>query len=499
MNDLTPADPVQIGPYRLLARLGRGPQGVVYLGEREGGLAAVKLLHARFGGSHRLRTRFAQELAAAQRVEDPGVARVLGAGLDHGAPWVASEYVRGLSLRDAVENSGPRVGPPLDRLAIGVAGALWSLHRAGVIHRDLRPGNVLLDSGGPRVTDFGYGPALDEGGMRGLTGGPAFRAPEQLAGTEIGSAVDVWSWGCLIAYAATGRHPFGAGPAAAVVARILRGEPDLGGMEHVDARLRRLVEECLAKDPRERPSAQRLLLELNGTTAPAARSWPSLPVMRVPSRPPAPKADPIPPQLGLTGMPATPLRPLLVAASAMVLTVVGGAVVKWNEGREPVAAQQVAAASAEAPVKLNGPYRIKALRGGTADSRAYIEYELTNTARRPVVMETPGELLIRSEALPEKVRVRCEPVRGMCALRTGTVVVDRLKGSPAPQMGEDGVLTMPPKARYVLRVSTAESVGADLEQKDLGLYVLDPKFTEKELSLPFGRGSSKGSSASPKE
>ncbi|MEO3785914.1 serine/threonine-protein kinase [Actinocorallia sp. B10E7] len=489
MEDLLPADPEEIGHYRLLARLGRGPQGVVYLGERDGELAAVKLLHARFGGNHRLRARFAQELAAAQRVEDPGVARVLGAGLERGAPWVASEYVRGLSLRDAVEGAGPRTGPPLDRLAIGVAGALWSLHRAGVIHRDLRPGNVLLDSGGPRVIDFGYGPALDAGGVRGVQGGPSFRAPEQVSGAEIGSAVDVWSWACLVTYTATGRPPFGEGSIPEVVERILRGEPDLEGLDGLDGRLRYLIEDCLAKEPRARPSAQQLLLELNGTTAPSARSWPSLPVMRAPAPRPAPRVEPIPPHLGLNGMPAIPLRPLLVAATVMIPLAVGGAVATWNDGQDSVTTQQVAAASTAGPVKLNGPYRIKALRGGTSGEHAYIEYELANTTRRPVTLETPGELLIRSEALPEKIRTRCQPVHGMCALRTGTVVVDRLKDSPVPEVGEDGGLTMPPKARYVLRVSTEDVVGAELAQHDLGLYVLDRKFTRKALPLPFKRGS----------
>jgi len=486
MDDLLPADPEAIGPYRLLARLGSGPQGVVYLGERDADLVAVKLLHARFGGNHRLRARFAQELTVAQRVEDPGVARVLGAGLERGVPWVASEYVRGVSLRDVVEGAGPRVGRPLDRLAIGVAGALWSLHRAGVIHRDLRPGNVLLDSGGPRVTDFGYGPALDAGGVRGVQSGPSFRAPEQLSGAEIGSAVDVWGWACLVAYAATGRPPFGEGSISEVVGRVLHGEPDLDGL---DGRLRHLVEDCLAKEPRNRPSAQQLLLELNGTTAPSARSWPSLPVMRVPVRRPGPRIEPIQPHLGLSGMPSMPLRPLLVAASVMIPLAVGGAVATWNDGRESVTTQQVAVASSAGPVKLNGPYRIKALRGGTSGERAYVEYELANTTRRPVTLATPGELLIRAKSLPEAVRARCQPVHGMCALRTGTVVVDRLKDSPAPGVGEDGALTMPPKARYVLRVSTEETVGAELRQRDLGLYVLDPKFTRKALPLPFKRGS----------
>ncbi|MCD0450223.1 serine/threonine protein kinase [Actinocorallia sp. API 0066] len=483
MEDLLPSDPDRVGPYRIVARLGRGAQGVVYLGERDGDLAAVKLLHARFGGNQRLRARFAQELATAQRVDDPCVARLLGAGMERGAPWVASEFVHGLSLRDVVEGAGPRTGPPLDRLAIGVAGALWALHRAGVIHRDLRPGNVLLDSGGPRVIDFGYGVALDAGGVRGVLGGPSFRAPEQVSGREVDSAADVWAWGCLMAYAATGRPPFGDGSIQDVVTRVLTDPPDLYGL---DGRLGQLVEDSLAKEPRRRPSAQQLLLELTGTTAPSARSWPSLSVVRPPERPQRPAIEPVQPYLGLTGVPGTPLRPLLVAASMVVPLVVGGAVVKWNDSRHEPVVTQVAAATADDQLTLGDAYRLKGLRGGVADGRAYADYEIVNTTGAQQALEMPGELLIRPEALPEGVRVQCRPVLALCALKTGTVVRSTLAGSAAPRL-RDGSLTMPPRATYVLRISTTDPVRAELAQADLGLYVLDPRFTQRAMALPFAR------------
>ncbi|GAB2819241.1 hypothetical protein GCM10022221_16340 [Actinocorallia aurea] len=486
MEDLQAGDPEQIGPYRVVARLGRGAQGVVYLGDRDGDLAAVKLLHARFGGNQRLRARFAEDLSAAQRVDDPCVARLLGAGIERGAPWVASEFVHGLSLGDVVEGAGPRVGPPLDRLAIGVAGALWAMHRAGVIHRDLRPGNVLLDSGGPRVIDFGYGVALEGGGVRGVLGGPSFRAPEQVSGRETDSAADVWAWGCLMVYAATGRPPFGEGSIQEVVGRVLTEPPLLGGL---DGRLGQLVEDSLAKEPRRRPSAQQLLLELTGTTAPSARSWPSLSVVRAPERPSRPAIEPVQPYLGLGGMPVAPLRPLLLAASVVVPLVVGGAVVKWNDGRadtEVAPVAQVAAASEGRKLDLGGAYRIKALKGGTDDGRAFADYEIVNTTGRTIDLETPGELLIRRDALPEDVRAGCEPVLQMCALRTGTVVREAVADSPPPRL-RDGTLTMPPRAAYVLRITTTDPVEAELAQADVGLYVLDARFTRRAIPLPFAR------------
>ncbi|MEO5874489.1 MAG: serine/threonine-protein kinase [Streptosporangiaceae bacterium] len=483
MEPLRPGDPATAGPYELKAKLGRGPQGVVYLGSSPGQEpVAVKLLHARFGGSHRTRAVFAHELAAAQQVEDPCVARVLGAGLERGAPYIASELVDGVSLREVVEEAGPRLGAPLDRLAIGVAGALWSMHRAGVIHRDLNPGNVLLDPSGPRVIDFGYGSALDSGGIRGVLGGPSFRAPEQISGGEVTSAVDVWAWGCLLVYASSGRSPFGEGSISEVAERISAGAPDFGGL---DGHLRLLVEDCLAKSPRARPSAQQLLLELLGTTAPSARSWSSLKVVR-PDLPP-PALQPIQPYLGLNGVHSVPLRPLLVAASVVIPLIIGAGVARFGGDLAPDSVvAQVAAASADTPIKLRGQYRIRGVRGGVVDGSAFADYELTNAAGRSQELRMPGQLLIRRSALETDAQARCAPTAlpAMCTLAAHTVVTKTLSGSGALML-KGGSLVMPPRSSYTLRITTDGTAGSALTQSDLAIYVTDPQFSARTLAVPF--------------
>jgi hypothetical protein len=483
MEALRPGDPTTAGPYELKARLGKGPQGIVYLGRRPGHEpVAVKLLHARFGGGHRTRAVFAHELAAAQQVEDPCVARVLGAGVEGGAPYIASELVDGLSLRRAVEDAGPRTGPPLDRLAIGVAGALWAMHRAGVIHRDLNPGNVLLDSGGPRVIDFGYSSALDSGGIRGVLGGPSFRAPEQIAGAEVTSAADVWAWGCLLVYASCGRPPFGEGSIADVVERISAGEPDLGTL---DGRLRSLVEDCLAASPRSRPSAQQLLLELLGTTAPSARSWPSLKVVR-PDLPP-PALEPIQPYLGLNGVQSVPLRPLLVAASVVIPLVIGAGVAKFSDGLARDAVVTRVASSGETSIVLKGQYQIRGVRGGVVEGSAFADYELSNTAGHSQELKMPGQLLVRRSALLAEARNQCAPTAlpAMCMLPAHTVVTAKLRGSAALDI-EGGGLVMPAHSSYTLRITTDGMAAPALTQADLALYVSDPQLSAKTVTVPLG-------------
>jgi serine/threonine protein kinase len=482
MEALRPGDPKTAGPYELKAKLGRGPQGVVYLGRRPGQEpVAVKLLHARFGGGHRTRAVFAHELAAAQQVKDPCVARVLGAGLERGAPYIASEFVEGLSLRRVVEDAGPRTGPPLDRLAIGVAGALWAMHRAGVIHRDLNPGNVLLDPGGPRVIDFGYGSALDSGGVRGVLGGPSFQAPEQIAGAEVTSAVDVWAWGCLLVYASCGRPPFGEGSIADVVGRISTGEPDFGTL---DGRLRSLVEDCLATAPRARPSAQQLLLELLGTTAPSARSWPSLKVVRTDLPPPA--LEPIQPYLGMNGVQSVPLRPLLVAASVLIPLVIGAGVAKFGGDFSRDSVVTRVASSGETPIALKGQYQIKGVRGGVVEGNAFADYELSNTAGHSQELKMPGQLLIRRSALPAEAQNRCAPTElpAMCMLPAHTMVTARLAGSAALDL-KSGSLVMPARSSYTLRITTEGAAGPALTQADMALYVTDPQFSTKNVAVPF--------------
>jgi serine/threonine protein kinase len=283
-----PGDPRRLGPYELVGRLGQGGMGVVFLGrERRGGrLAAVKALRPELAGDPAFAARFRREVEAVRRVDSPRVARVLGAEPAGPRPWLATEFVDGPTLAAAVAAGGPLAGGRLTGFAAGVAEALAAIHAAGIVHRDLKPGNVLLeDPGGPagqgvKVIDFGIAWAADATMTRSGArfGTPAWIAPERLRDLPAGPAADVFAWGALVAFAATGRHPFGAGPPEAVAYRILHDPPDLAG---VPAALRPLVEAALARDPAARPTASRLattLAEAPAPTVPLAATGPAVPL-----------------------------------------------------------------------------------------------------------------------------------------------------------------------------------------------------------------------------
>ncbi|MEV1244453.1 serine/threonine-protein kinase [Nonomuraea sp. NPDC050022] len=255
---LYPDDPPAIGPYRLIGRLGAGGQGVVYLGQaRDGRYVAVKVLHDAV--SDQVLERFAKEVAAARRVEPFCVAQVLDASFEGRRPYIVTEFVEGLSLQQA----GVHHGPALHRMAVSTATALAAVHRAGIVHRDFKPANVLLAKDGPRVIDFGI--ARDTEASLTVTssivGTPSYMAPEQLGGHYTGPATDVFAWGSVMVYAATGRPPFGVDHLPAVISRILYAAPDLGDMAEP---LRSIVTSCLAKEPSRRPTMQDVLLQLLG-------------------------------------------------------------------------------------------------------------------------------------------------------------------------------------------------------------------------------------------
>ncbi|WP_051300046.1 ABC transporter substrate-binding protein [Actinomadura rifamycini] len=259
---LRPGDPEHLGPYRLTGLLGEGGQGAVFLGEdEEGGAVAVKLLHARFSGDPKARSRFAAEVAVAKRVSPFCTARVLDSDVEGDRPYIVSEFIDGPSLSMVLAEDGPRRGADLDRLAIGTMTALAAIHQAGVVHRDFKPGNVLLAPDGPRVIDFGIARALDATGTMSsvAVGTPAYMSPEQISGNQVGPAADVWSWGATMAYAANGRPAFGQDSIPAVMNRILNLPPDLGGLQEP---LRGLVLACLAKNPALRPASQQVLAHL---------------------------------------------------------------------------------------------------------------------------------------------------------------------------------------------------------------------------------------------
>lgn len=265
-------DPQRLGAFEIVARLGEGGQGVVYLGRTASGeQVAVKLLHNALAADPEARSRFLREVAVAQRVARFCTAPVLHADLEGSRPYIVSEFVQGPSLRELVINEGPRRGAALERLAISTATALAAIHRAGILHRDFKPANVLMGPEGPVVIDFGIARALDAPGATATgmaMGTPSYLAPEQLTGTApVSEAADVFAWGVTMVYAATGKPAFGADSIPVVMNRILHQEPQLGGME---GRLAELVALCLSKDPGQRPSADRLIVELTGQPAPNA-------------------------------------------------------------------------------------------------------------------------------------------------------------------------------------------------------------------------------------
>ncbi|MFB8213187.1 serine/threonine-protein kinase [Streptomyces anulatus] len=276
IRPLAAGDPARIGPYPLLGRLGAGGMGRVYLARSAGGrTVAVKVVHEEHIANGEFRARFRREIEAARRVGGRYTAPVLDADADAESPWVATGYVPGPSLEQAVREHGPLPAESVHALAEGLLRALRGIHAAGIVHRDLKPSNVLLTVDGPRVIDFGIARALQVSVESLLTstgmviGSPGFIAPEQILGEETGPGADVFSLGCVLMYAATGRLPFGAGVSNqhAVMFRIVQSPPDLAAV--TDAPLRELIERCLTKSAAERPGVDVLLEALTPSTSSA--------------------------------------------------------------------------------------------------------------------------------------------------------------------------------------------------------------------------------------
>ncbi|MFD5647420.1 protein kinase, partial [Streptomyces anulatus] len=259
MRPLTSEDPRTVGPYRTLVRLGAGGMGVVYLARSAGGtLAAVKVIRAEHAEDPGFRARFRREAEAAARITGPWVVPVLGADTEDREPWLATAFVPGPSLAEVVGAGGALPTTTVRALGSRLADALVAVHAAGLIHRDVKPGNVLLALDGPRLIDFGI--ARHEGATALTTTGavigtPGYLAPEQASAGPLGPPCDVFSLGCVLVYAATGRRPFGEGGGAGALFRTIHEEPDLTGVE---PGLAPLIAACLAKDPAARPTASRV-------------------------------------------------------------------------------------------------------------------------------------------------------------------------------------------------------------------------------------------------
>ncbi|MGW2840332.1 serine/threonine-protein kinase [Streptomyces sp. NPDC001493] len=248
-------DPRTVAGYRLTARLGSGGMGKVYLSYTPGGRpVAVKVIRPDFAEDPEFRRRFQQEVAAAQRVQGLYTAPVIDSDTDGRHPWLATAYVPGPSLAQAVTEHGPLPVPTVLLTVAGMAEALQVIHGAGIVHRDLKPSNVLLAADGPRVIDFGIARAADATSLTGsgvAVGTPSFMAPEQAAGRPVTPATDIFALGQVAVFASTGVPAFGEGTSHGVLYRIVHEEPVLDG---VPDRLRELVTRCLAKDPADRPS-----------------------------------------------------------------------------------------------------------------------------------------------------------------------------------------------------------------------------------------------------
>ncbi|MEV1170879.1 ribosomal protein L7/L12 [Nonomuraea sp. NPDC049784] len=277
MEPLRQGDPRRVGDYRLEGRLGGGGMGQVFLGRsRSGRPVAVKLVRPELADDAGFRRRFVIEVQAARLVGGFYTAQVIDADTDADTPWLVTAYIPGPSLHQAVGTHGPLPAEAITVLGAGLAEGLGAIHACGLVHRDLKPSNVILAADGPRVIDFGITRALDATShtlSRAVVGTPSFMSPEQARGLEIGQPSDVFSLGLVLAFAATGRSPFGTGPAEAIVYRIVHDEPDLTGLP---AHLADPVRRCLAKDPSDRPRVADLLEELTNPTQTTTQWLPPL-------------------------------------------------------------------------------------------------------------------------------------------------------------------------------------------------------------------------------
>ena len=264
---LRPGDPTRIGHYRLTARLGSGGMGVVYLGVSwDGAPVAIKVLRPELAGDQEFRHRFGREVAALVQVRGVCTVRVIEADSQSATPFVVTEYAAGPSLSEYIDKHGS-VGPEmLFGLATGLAEALTTIHAAGIMHRDLKPSNIILTDAGPKVIDFGIARRQDTRGVTKtgmMIGSLGFMAPEQISGRP-GPEADIFAWGVTVAYAATGRSPFGAGNSHSILYRIMYGDADIAS---VPDSVRPLVEASLVKDPQSRPTARQLLDRLTSASS----------------------------------------------------------------------------------------------------------------------------------------------------------------------------------------------------------------------------------------
>ncbi|WP_345713835.1 serine/threonine-protein kinase, partial [Kineococcus glutinatus] len=293
-----PVPGTALGPHRLLHVIGEGGMGIVYLAlDAAQRAVALKVLKPHIAGDPHARQRLDREVSTLERVRSPWVAEVLGADVSGQWPYIVTRYVPGRPLDAVVAADGPLTGDRLRELGHGLAEALAAIHAAGVVHRDLKPGNVLLLDGQPVVIDFGIAHVADDVRLTttGLVmGTPGYLSPEVVGGGAVSAATDWWGWAATVAFGATGRPPFGRGPMEVVLDRVRRGEADLAGLP---PELGRLLSAALAVNPSHRPAPQELLAALERACREAGDGAPVVtgphPVLDL-RTPPAARADAAP-------------------------------------------------------------------------------------------------------------------------------------------------------------------------------------------------------------
>jgi len=394
MHDLAPGDPEQIGPYRLRGRLGAGGMGRVYLGLSPGGRSvAVKVIRADLAQDAEFRARFRREVAVARTVSGLFTAPVIDADVDGPVPWLATAYVPGPSLADAVGEHGPLPAASVLALARGLAEGLSAIHAAGVVHRDLKPANVLLAEDGPRVIDFGISRAVEASVLThtGLVvGSPGFMSPEQAEGREVGPPSDIFSLGAVLAFAATGQGPFGSGSTPALVYRVVHSGPQLDLMP---AEVRSLAQRCLAKDPALRPTAADLL----AAAAYPAAGWLPEPVTRALAAAPPTMTAAVPPG-ALAGGPGPARtdfarggrRRALAAAAVIAGILAGGTTAGVALAGHSTPAHQVQSAGRATPAQTLAPASAPA--SSAVSSPAYTAPQAPPTATAPAYVPPPSTL-----------------------------------------------------------------------------------------------------------
>jgi serine/threonine protein kinase len=358
VEPLQVGDPSYVGVYRLTGRLGAGGMGRVFLGVSPGGrTVAVKLMLPEHAADSGFRQRFAREVAAARQVGGFHTATVVDADPAADPPWMVTAYIPGPSLEEVVRSAGPLDPAALRALGAGLAEGLGAVHAAGLIHRDLKPGNVIMAEDGPRIIDFGIARAVDTPSQTSsgvLIGTFSFMSPEQVRGERLGPESDVFSLGSVLAYAATGHGPFDAAALPAIIYRIAVEPPDLGSLS---GPLQGVISACLAKNPADRPPLDQLLGALSALPGQSGLSW-QPPFAAAPGLSPPATTLPPPAARGAAGNPgrfpvrrAVALGGAFVAVLAIALAVIfstpGGTGTNGGTGRQagalgPLASSQPA-------------------------------------------------------------------------------------------------------------------------------------------------------------